>query len=332
MRLRILSLIFVLLLVTTTIYSGLYYISSKTHTTNLYFPKIVLSAYKQPTILPGINFVILGLDPRNDSLEKTETTDTIMIARLTTDMKINIISIPRDLWVYSLSAKVNQIYPNSLKSKNKYEYIQQEFSKLTGQKIDKTIIITTQSLIKLTKIVGGVDVELTEGFVDNQYPNPAYVNNPTTKTPIYITVQFDKGPVHLDENNIEEFVRSRKSLTGGTDLGRMQRQQLLLEAIVSKIKSPSFYKSPRNIFSLYNFYKSNITTNFQDIDVISLGLKLYPQISQLKLNKNNIPTGENSKTDILYHPAKFINPQWVFIPQDKDYLSFQELIQKSLSL
>ncbi|MFA6361533.1 MAG: hypothetical protein WCX33_01870, partial [Candidatus Shapirobacteria bacterium] len=62
-----------------------------------------------------INFIILGLDKRDDILEKTETTDTVIFASLNLkNYQIKTISIPRDLWFYDINAKVNEIYPLSL--------------------------------------------------------------------------------------------------------------------------------------------------------------------------------------------------------------------------
>jgi LCP family protein required for cell wall assembly len=283
------------------------------------------------TLSNNFNFVILGLDPRNDSLEKTETTDTIMIARLTPNWHINIVSIPRDLWVYSLNNKVNQIYPNSLKTPDKFFYIQNQFSKLTNLKIERTVIITTQSLIKLTSIVGGVDITLDEGFKDVEYPNPAYVNNPNSKIPMYITVEFKKGPVHLDESNITEFVRSRKSITGGTDIGRIQRQQLLIDALIKKIKSSSFLNNYKNIKALYNFYKNDLITNYSQEDFIIISLHFYPHINDIKINKYTIPTAEYPNTEVIYHPSNFENSQWVFIPKDNNYSDLQLFIAQALS-
>jgi LCP family protein required for cell wall assembly len=308
-------------------------VSIQTQTPISYFPNLFLSVKNNPSLSPNINFLILGLDPRNDKLEKTETTDTIMLANLSPDWQINLISIPRDLWSYPLNTKINQIYPLSIGQSNQFQYIQDNFSYITGQKIDRTIVLTTQNLITLTNIVGGIDLYQDVGFIDKQYPNPEYIKNPSPKIPVYKTVEFPSGWIHLDESNITEFVRSRKSsetaTNGGTDLGRIKRQQLLIDALILKIKSPDFLRHPQNLFALYNFWKTQITSNFTDHDLLSLGYQGYPYISQVKINKFNIPAGENPKTDIIYHPSKFINKQWVFIPQDKNYTSLHQFIKLS---
>lgn len=309
-------------------------ISLATNTEFLYFPKEIISAKKQPSISPPLNFMILGLDPRNDSLEKSETTDTIIFSNLTPNYRINLISLPRDLWSYPLNAKINQIYPQSIGRSDQFEYIQQQFSQLLDQPVDRTLVITTQNLIDLVSLVGGVDVNLENGFRDDQYPNPAYVASPSASIPVYITVEFPSGINHLNSQNIAPFVRSRKSAEtaslGGTDIGRIQRQQLLLDALLAKIKSPDFYYRPDNLVNLYNFFHQQLQTNLTDRDLFSLGLQGLTHLQNLSFNKINLTTGENPKSDLLYHPKTFINKQWVFIPQDKNYRSFQKFISDSL--
>ena len=300
------------------------------------FIKLFYQASFAPSIIPNFNFMILGLDPRNDILEKTNTTDTIMLARLDSNWQLSLISIPRDLWYYPINAKINQIYPLSTKQPTLFPYIQNNFSDLTNLPIDRTIIVTTQNLEKFADLIGGVDVYLDHGFTDKQYPNPEYVKNPSAKIPIYITVNYPSGINHLDSTNIAPFVRSRHSAEtaaeGGTDIGRTIRQQLLIEAIIKKIRSPEIIRNPSKLLSFYNFWHQEIQSNFTDLDFASLILSGKTKVLNLKINKIEIPTGEDKNSDILYHPQSFINPQWVFLPQDEKYLAFQKFIHQQFAI
>lgn len=272
------------------------------------------------------NFLILGLDPRNDLLEKTETTDTIIYAHLSSNFNnIKLFSLPRDLWFYPQSKKINQIYPDS------FANIQNSFNQIIGQNIDKTIVITTQNLKDITDIIGGVDVYLDKELKDTQYPNQAYIDNPKSGAPIYKTIYYPQGQNHLDSSNITEFVRSRKSSdlasNGGTDLGRILRQQKLFDAILAKILQ---IRHPKQLFALYKYFDTEMSHNLSKKDYLILGIKLLPNLNNLKFNKIEIPIGENPQTDIIYHPSKFINKQWVFITQTPDYQSLKSFIDKSL--
>ncbi|HEX8923339.1 MAG TPA: LCP family protein, partial [Patescibacteria group bacterium] len=222
-----------------------------------------------------------------------------------------------------------------LSQKDKFGYIKDKYSEITGQKIDKVLVFTTSNLIDFTNLIGGVDIYLEKGFTDNQYPNPDYIKNPSPKIPIYKTVSFPSGWVKLNSSNITEFVRSRKSAQtaaeGGTDIGRIYRQQLLIDAIMAKIKTPSFYKSPKTLINLYNFWHQKIETDIKDDDLISLALKMKKQALNLSISKTTLPVGATAQDGVIYHPDTFINKQWVFIPSLKDYSSVHNFINTALS-
>jgi len=272
------------------------------------------------------NFLILGLDPRNDLLEKTQTTDTIIYANISPKYdSVKLFSLPRDLWFYQKSIKINQIYPDT------FENIQNSFSQIIGQNIDKIIVVTTQNLNEIADLIGGIDVYLETELKDVQYPNQAYIDNPKSGAPIYKTIYYPVGINHLDSSNITEYVRSRKSSelasNGGTDLGRIARQQKLFDVLFAKIIKT---RNPKQIFNLYQYFNNNISHNITKKDYLNLGIKILPNINKLKLQKITIPTGENPKTDIIYHPQKFINRQWVFITSTPDHQSLKNFISKSL--
>jgi len=273
------------------------------------------------------NLLILGLDPRNDLLEKTQTTDTIIYAHISNNFdRVALFSLPRDLWFYEKSIKINQIYENSNLSDTQFA-----FAQIIGQNIDKTIVITTQNLKDIIDIIGGVDVFLDVELKDSKYPNQAYIDNPKSGAPMYKTIYYPAGINHLDSSNITEFVRSRKSSdiaqNGGTDLGRIARQQKLFDALFAKIIN---IRQPSELLKLYQYFDQNMSNNFSKKDYLNLGIKFLPNLNKIKLTKITIPTGENPKSDIIYHPQKFINKQWVFITSTPDYQTLKNFIAKSL--
>ncbi|MCX6726923.1 MAG: LCP family protein [Candidatus Shapirobacteria bacterium] len=290
-----------------------------------YFPRLVYQLLTTSESSPP-NIMILGLDKRDDWLEKTNTTDTIILSNFQAG-KVNLVSLPRDLWDWQLNAKINQIYPLSIDRTDNYQYIQDNFQQVTGQTINKTIIVTTDNLVKLCQLIGGIDVYNEIAVKDEQYPNPEYINHPHSQAPIYITVEYPSGWIHLDATNITPFIRSRHGAetvdAGGTDLGRIKRQQSVFDALFKKLLDSKLINNLPYLFSLYRFWHSDVQTNLTDF---YLGLILKSQFSYLnkiQINKINI-------TNLIYHPATFINQQWVFIPQQKDYSSLQQFIQQSL--
>lgn len=312
------------------------YLSKKTNQSFFYFPKTIISALKYSPVIDKPNFIILGVDKRDDWLEKTLTTDTIIFSQLDPQKaKIHLFSLPRDLWSYFTDTKINQIYPLSLEkndSQAKFEFISENFASISGQPIDRVLVLSTENLKELADILGGVDLYLETGFKDELYPNQAYIKDPDSGAPIYKTVEFKSGPLHLDSRNISEFVRSRKSAdtasNGGTDLGRIERQQLLINALIDKLKSS--LHSPEILFKLYQFWRT-LEHNFSDTELLSYLFRFRSSLSKIEIIRHSISIGEDPKVNLIYHPQKFINAQWVYLPQNKDYSSLHTFISQSLN-
>ena len=301
---------------------------------------LIKTIYQASTKNPYISkdkiiFLVLGLDERNDSLEVTQTTDTIILVSLNLKtFKLNTISLPRDLWSYEINNKINQIYPLSLEQPNKFDFIKEKFKYITGQNIDHVFIINTNNLIDFVKLIGGIDLNLDIGFIDNKYPNPDYIASPSASIPIYKTVEFKSGLIHLDESNITEFVRSRHggqtAAQGGTDISRIHRQQLLIEAIISKVKSDSLISEVPQISGLYQLWDQKIIKDISDIQAFQIFSVINTGFSNLNLNNIDIKIGENQKDGLIYHPDTFINKQWVYLPSDQEYKSLKEFINNSI--
>ena len=307
--------------------------------TNYFFKLAYQAAQENPYLNKDkINFLILGEDKRDDQLEKTEVTDTIILASLNLkDYKLNMVSLPRDLWSYSLESKINDIYPQSLEKGDKFPFIKEEFGKITGQEIDHVLLISTDNLIKFTSLIGGVDVELEQGFADDEYPNPDHIANPDDPSiPVYKTISFTKGVNHLNETNITEFVRSRKSAEtasqGGTDIGRIERQQLLIEAIVDKIRNQKFIITERSqAIDLYKLWDQELIKDFGDLELLQIFTVLNENIEKVTLNKIEIPVGLTAKDGLIYHPNYNYQGQWVFLPSDQEYQQLHEFIEAEIN-
>lgn len=343
MKLRLLKLffifaLFVFFLGSTILLTFAYFftrLASDVHLPPKELASMIYRAFSQDQFTDPTNILILGLDERDDALEHAKTTDTIMLAAIIpkTSPVIKIISIPRDLWVYSLGTKINQIYPDSLERPHPNQYVISNFQKITGQKIDKLVILTTQDLIEFINIIGGVDVNLPYAFKDDMYPNPDYINHPSPDTPIYKTIEFSQGINRIDQTNVTEFVRSRKGsddpATGGTDLGRIARQQLLIQAIIDKFKDPHSF-TYQQVIGLINFFQQGLQTTLTLEDLFVIASRLMPHLESLSIEKYSLPVKEYATEGVIYHPPTFINRQWVFLPIDKNYAQVHQFIQETL--
>lgn len=300
-----------------------------------YTPKLFINtlnnSYRNThTYNKRINFLILGVDPRNDWLEHNLDTDTIILASLDINSNtLKLVSLPRDLWFEN--SRINKIYFQSLQTQNPLNITKHKFTQITGQSIDHIFIINTDFLHNLIDIIGYVDVELPSAFTDNQYPNPAYIKDPVNNPNPYITIGFSSGINRLDASNIDYYVRSRKSsdnLSESSDTGRSNRQKLLFNALFLRLFQKDVITNINKIASLYHLWSSQINKDITDENLISIFLLINKNLTSLKISSLNIPI--DSPNPILYHPNKFTNNAWVYLPINNDYSNIKKYLDSIL--
>lgn len=276
-----------------------------------------------------LNILILGLDQRSDSLEQTTLTDAIMLGSYhSKNNQLNLLSLPRDLWYDQEKTKINALYYYEHQY-NRPNLTIDSIASISGQRIDHYFVLDYTKLPALIDLLGGITVDNPTSFTDNQFPNPDYVNDPKSTTPVYITVNFPAGKTGLDGTKALQFVRSRHSsdTNQGSDLARSGRQMILIRGILDKIASKQTLKDPQLLGKLYRFYKDSILTDLTDSQLISLALHFQPN-SIPQINSFSLPTNLDSKEPLLINPplSKKYQSQWVFIPKDPSFKQIHDYI------
>ena len=116
-----------------------------------------------------VNLLLLGMaGGRHDG---ATLTDTILVAtyNLRTN-QLHLISIPRDLWLPSFSAKANALYQIGLSQNNGLELTKTGMGNIVGLPIHYGIRVDFQGFIDAINILGGIDVEVEKTFDDYLYP------------------------------------------------------------------------------------------------------------------------------------------------------------------
>lgn len=296
--------------------------------------KVTLAKQKQARLPDRINFLILGLDRRDDELEHTLLTDTIIFASLNTEnAQVTLLSIPRDLWLDHLKTKINAVYYYGEIDKNTTgpELLVAELTTILNQPINFWLVLDYQNLTQLVDRLGGVDVYLENGFTDHEYPNPAYVEATDSGEPQYLTIAFAAGLNRLDGERALEFVRSRSSpdLKQGNDLARSARQLQLVKGMLAKIKDRRVMLNPEKLGNLYRFWREKISTNFTDADILAILMEIFPRRS-IALNQSSIPATYETEGAILVHPRIAKYGQWVWETQTGDWSELQEFVKTNL--
>lgn len=116
-----------------------------------------------------VNVLLLGIP--GGTHDGPNLTDTIMIAsyNLKTD-QINLISIPRDLWLPSLQSKANAVYQISLSQNSGLGLPKTVMGNILGLTIHYALRIDFNGFIQAVDILDGLDVEVDRTFDDYNYP------------------------------------------------------------------------------------------------------------------------------------------------------------------
>ncbi len=202
-----------------------------------------------------VNILILGLD---ESAERANwgsfRTDTMLLLTIDFDNNdVDLISLPRDSYVriYNTAkyAKINSAFTTGGGAKkNGYKYAAETVSYvLGGVKIHYYVAFDMQVVKDVANAMGGVD-----------YDVDVEINmNGRTISP---------GFQHLDGQAVLDYCRQRK---GSSDIARIDRQQRMLIALFSQLKSTS---QIFNIPSIYQAVASNIDTSLSFEQICSLAL------------------------------------------------------------
>ena len=277
------------------------------------------------------NILILGKGGAGH--EAPDLTDTIMLASVGDDGSgLTLVSIPRDIWIDELRAKLNSAY---YWGNQKAEGGGQILAKATvegivGVPIQYVVVVDFSGLSKVVDLLGGVEVNVENSFVDEHYPvagrEADLCGGDPTLACRYETVKFEKGIQFMDGATALKFVRSRYAEGDeGTDFARSARQQKVIEAIEKKILSKETYLSPSKVSGLLKLFDESVETDMTDEGFAIVARKLFDSRGK----KQTFVLGE----DFLDHPP--IGPKYdnlyVFIPKGGNWDEVHMWIRSILS-
>ena len=211
-------------------------------------PALRIGGLARPStvLLMGVD-VVYGGDRRHlkaDHASFQGRSDTMMLARF--DPPRNaffVLSIPRDT---SCSVpghgrqKINGA--NAIGGEGLAMSTVQE---LTGMSIDHYVILNVHGLVELVDALGGVTVQI---------PKRMHYKDRAAK----LNINLDPGPHLLNGTEAMGFVRFRHDALG--DIGRVQRQELFIQAVMDRAMSPdSWAKVPQLLQIAQKHVKTDMT-------------------------------------------------------------------------
>ncbi len=193
-------------------------------------------------------------------------TDTIILASINSKGKIiSMLSIPRDIYIKFHGQKywkINWLYAKERyktgSSKEWIEALKTQITAMTWQEIDYYINIDFEWFKKIIDTIWGVEINIFENFVDNEYPDWNWW---------YETLMFKKWTWIFDGENALKYARSRHSTS---DFDRSIRQQQVITAIKDKLSWSYFLTSPLKIKKLYDVFAKYVDTDLKLSTLIQL--------------------------------------------------------------
>lgn len=232
------------------------------------------------------NFLIVGFDTRGEN-SGLRNTDSIIVANYNHETNhIVLISIPRDVYGVITIPNSSSVYYNKINAAYSYgenrqaglgmETLKLTVEKTIGQEIQYTVSINYVAFEEIINLLGGVEVNVENSFVDYHYPGPTS----------YITVRFDQGLQTMDGEKALQYARSRKSMQNGegSDFARARRQQRLIEAVKNKALQTDLFNSPTKIVSLLDTLSKNIWLSDYTLDDLEAALALKDKIATAEVS------------------------------------------------
>lgn len=221
-----------------------------------------------------VNILLMGVD-RVAGAEGTEAafggrSDTMLLLHFDpAKEQVNMLSIPRDSQVLIPDVGIAKINESNVYGGGKLA-AQVVSETLNGVPVDRYVRVTTDTFKELVDAVGGVNVFVPK---DMKYQDQTQG----------LDIDLKQGWQVLDGDQAEQFARFRNDAYG--DIGRVQRQQVLLKALREKIQSPAII--PR-LPALIGLVKEHIDTNLNWEEMLAL-MNFSRQLEQDNFNMVMLP-------------------------------------------
>ncbi len=211
-----------------------------------------------------VNILVMGIDRVPDAEVGSEEafeghTDTMILMRFDpTDQSVRMLSVPRDTQVL-----IPDVGTTKINDANVYGGARLAMDvvgeTLNGVTIDRYVRVTNDAFRELVDLVGGIEV-----FV----PRPMVYEDKTQG----LTIDLRKGWQTLDGDEAEQFARFRMDEYG--DIGRVQRQQVLLKAMRERLQSPAVLpRLPKVVQRMLSFVDTDLSME-ELLALVNFGMAL----------------------------------------------------------
>ena len=253
----------------------------------------------------AFNMLLVGSDQR-DSATPEDTTESVLndvnlLVHISEDHKrISVVSFPRDLMVQMPECEGNASYGdsqiNTALQKGGLSCAVKTVESLTGLSIPYAALVNFRSVVSLTDQIGGVPICLATPIRDEE--NGGNI--------------FEAGDSNLSGDQALLFVRMRHGVGDGSDLGRINNQQVFMKNAMAKILNNGLIADPVKTVNMANTLLDNTSVSESLADINTL-LSLSKVVKSIGL--------ENTA---------FYTVPYIAYPKDRNRLALNEVATAQL--
>lgn len=225
------------------------------------------------------HIMIMGVDQRQDDCGRS---DTLMVAQVDKDKEnATLLSVPRDTRVKIEGHGYDKI--NHAYAFGGEKLTQKTLEDVLGINMDYYIMIDTKAFERVINILDGIDIDVEKRMY---YEDPWDDNGG-------LVIDLFPGMQHLDGARAIQYVRYRD---GEGDIGRINRQQHFMRAVLEKVMTPQILpKLPEIIKEI----RSSVETNMPLEEMLSL-VTILPEIKSKGLSSEMLPGCPAYLDDVSY--------------------------------
>ena len=214
-------------------------------------------------------------------------TDTIIFAQIVGN-KINLINIPRDVWLPNWETKINSMYYYK-----QAEGVQRGVSEVLGIPVDYYAIVNIDIFKHVVDALGGVEVNVPERMYHRDFAAD-------------LLIDLQPGVQILDGEDAAGFVRWRGN--AGGDYNRIDRVKTLAYAVLGRLKDLNVRaagKLPELVKTVYDDTETNaslalVSSLMGKVNSIEIANSITVPTSDVRVT---LPSGE-SVAALSYEPAE----------------------------
>ncbi|MGD2180478.1 LCP family protein [Lusitaniella coriacea] len=220
-----------------------------------------------------VNILVMGIDRVLEAEAGSEeafsgNSDTMLLLRFDPrNNSVRMLSIPRDTQVFIPEIGTTKINDANVQGGAPLA-VEVVSETLNDVPIDRYVRVTNDAFRELVDLVGGIEVEV---------PYAMRYKDETQQ----LDIDLEAGKQILDGDKAEQFARFRMDEYG--DIGRVQRQQVLLKSLRQRLQNPTVLpRLPKAIGIMEQFVDTNLSLE-EMLALVGFGLSLEKNDIQMVL-------------------------------------------------